>query len=77
MLFISITGQIKSSIFEGGVFVVVSSTAFEKSGNNQLENQRKKEIENVLNEEFCSLDVHSEDNSCSIQNLEFWVKEDY
>ena len=72
--FISITGQIKSSIFEGGVFVDVSFAAFGKTGNNRLVNNRKKDIENVLNEEFCNLNAHSQDNSCSIQSLEFLVK---
>ena len=75
--FISITGQIKSSIFEGGVFVDVSFTVFGKNGNNQLGNNRKKDIENVLNEEFCNLNAHSEDNSCFIQSLDFLVKKDY
>ena len=77
ILFISITGQIKSSIFEGGVFVDVSFTVFGKNGNNQLGNNRKKDIENVLNEEFCNLNAHSEDNSCFIQSLDFLVKKDY
>ena len=51
----------------------LSFTEYGKTRNNQLADKRKKDIENVLNDEFCSLDVHSEDNSCSIQNLEFWV----
>lgn len=77
MLFISIAGKIKSSIFEGGVFVDISFTILGKTGNNQLDNNRKKDIENVLNEEFCSLNAHSQDNSCFVQSLEFLVKKDY
>ena len=77
MLFISIAGKIKSSIFEGGVFVDLSFTILGKTGNNQLDNNKKKDIENVLNEEFCSLNAHSQDNSCFVQSLEFLVKKDY
>ena len=77
MLFISIAGQIKASIFEGGVFVDISFTILGKTENNQLDNNRKKDIENVLNEEFCSLNTHSQDNSCFVQSLEFLVKKDY
>ena len=77
MLFISITGQIKSSIFEGGIFVDIGFTAFGKTEKNQLDNSRKKDIEDVLNEEFCNLNAHSQDNSCSIQSLEFLVKKYY
>ena len=76
MLFISIAGQIKASIFEGGVFVDISFTILGKTENNQLDNNRKKDIENVLNEEFCSLNAHSQDNSCFVQSLEFLVKKD-
>ena len=77
LLFISITGQIKSSIFEGGVFVDIGFKVFGKTEKNQLDNSRKKDIEDVLNEEFCNLNAHSEDNSCFIQSLDFLVKKDY
>ena len=77
MLFISITGQIKSSIFEGGIFVDIGFTVFGKTEKNQLDNSRKKDIEDVLNEEFCNLNANSQDNSCSIQSLEFLVKKYY
>ena len=77
VIFISVSGKIESSIFEGGVFVDISFTTLGKTGNNQLDNNRKKDIENVLNEEFCSLNAHSQDNSCFVQSLEFLVKKDY
>ena len=42
----------------------------------QLDDEKKRDIENVLNEEFCSLDVKSQanDNTCIVQSLEFRVK---
>ena len=73
-------GLDKSSIFEGGIFVDLSFTSIERNGNkiNQLDDKKKKDIENVLIDEFCSLDVKSqaESNTCSVQNLEFRVHKD-
>ena len=42
----------------------------------QLDDEKKRDIENVLNEEFCSLDVKGQanENICMVQNLEFRVK---
>ena len=42
----------------------------------QLDNEKKKVIENVLNDEFCSLDIESQTQGepCMIQNLKFRVK---
>ena len=49
-----------------------------RNGNkmDQLDDNKKKDIENVLNDEFCSLDVESQAQSktCSIQNLDFRVQ---
>ena len=75
----SFTGDVKSLIFEGGVFVDVSFAPLRRNGYNQLDYQKKKDIENVLIDEFCSLDVKAqpEDNSCAIQNLKFRVKKEY
>ena len=44
----------------------------------QLDDNKKKDIENVLNDEFCSLDVESQAHSkiCSIQNLDFRVQKE-
>ena len=42
----------------------------------QLDNEKKKVIENVLSDEFCSLNIESQTQgeTCMIQNLKFWVK---
>ena len=65
-------------VFQGGVFVDTSFPTLGRNGNEkeQLDNQKKMEIENILNDEFCSLNVvaQTEDKACSIQNLEFRVK---
>ena len=72
------TDQDHSLIFQGGVFVDASILTYGKNGKklDQLDDKKKKDIENVLNDEFCSADfkVQAESNTCSIQNLEFRVK---
>ena len=42
----------------------------------QLDSKKKKDIEDVLNDEFCSLNVEAkaQGNTCSLQNLEFRVQ---
>ena len=56
----------------------LSFPSIERHGNkmDQLDDNKKKDIENVLNDEFCSLDVESQAQSkiCSIQNLDFRVQ---
>ena len=56
----------------------LSFPSIERHGNkmDQLDENKKKDIENVLNEEFCSLDVELQAQSkiCSIQNLDFRVQ---
>ena len=65
-------------VFQGGVFVDTSFTKLGRNGNkmDQLDDEKKRDIENVLNEEFCSLDVKGQanENTCMVQNLEFRVK---
>ena len=55
-------------------------TSMERNGNkiDQLDKKKKKDVENVLIDEFCSLDVESQalSNTCSVQNLEFRVHKD-
>ena len=69
-------GKLESLIFQGGVFVDISFTTLGRNGVSvdHLDDKQKKEVENVLNDEFCSLE--SQENICSIQSLEFRVKED-
>ena len=77
---LSFKGYDHSSIFEGGVFVDLGFPSIERNGNeiDQLDENKKKDIENVLNDEFCSLDVESQAQSkiCSIQNLDFRVQKE-
>ena len=77
---LSFKGCDQSSIFEGGVFVDLGFPSIKRNGNtiDQLDENKKKDIENVLNDEFCSLDVESQAQSkiCSIQNLEFRVQKE-
>ena len=42
----------------------------------QMDSKKKKDIEDVLNDEFCSLDVEAkaQGNTCSLQNLEIRVQ---
>ena len=72
------TGQDDTLIFQGGVFVDASIVTVGRNGKklDQLDDKNKKDIENVLNDEFCSADfkVQAKSNTCSIQNLEFRVK---
>ena len=67
-------------IFQGGVFVDASFTTLGRNGYtfDQLDDKMKKNIENVLNDEFCSLDVQAkgQGNPCMIQNLEFGVRKE-
>ena len=43
----------------------------------QLDDEKEREILNLLNDEFCSLDVEAQtQGTCTIQNLEFRVKKD-
>ena len=60
------------------MFVDLSFPSIERNGNkiDQLDENKKKDIENVLNDEFCSLDIESQaqSNTCSIQTFEFRVK---
>ena len=76
LFFFLFEGKAESLIFQGGVFVDISFTTVGRNGVSvdQLDDKRKKDVENVLNDEFCSLE--SQENSCNIQNLEFRVKED-
>ena len=70
----------KSSIFEGGVFVDVSFTTVERNMNrmDQLDDEKEREIQNLLNDEFCNLDIgaQAQGETCTVQNLEFRVKKD-
>ena len=75
---ICFTGHVKSSIFEGGVYIDMSFTTLGRNGSKivQLDSKKKKDIEDVLNDEFCSLDVDAkaQGTTCSLQNLEFRVQ---
>ena len=73
-IFFLFEGKVESLIFQGGVFVDISFTTLGRNGVSldQLDDKRKKDVENVLNDEFCSLE--SQENSCNIQSLEFRVK---
>ena len=72
------TGQDDTLIFQGGVFVDASIVTVRRNGKklDQLDDKNKKDIENVLYDEFCSADfkVQAKSNTCTIQNLEFRVK---
>ena len=73
MSFIShFKGKVKSLVFQGGVFVDVSLTTLDRNGHkiDQLDKKTKKDIESILNDKFCSLNVNdkSQDNLCMIQN---------
>ena len=65
-------------IFQGGVYVDVRFTTSGRNENtmNELDMKRKADIENILNDEFCSLDEKAQvqGNICMIQSLEFKVK---
>ena len=78
-IIISFTEHVKSSIFEGGVFVDATFTSVGRNGNSQLDDKTKQNIKDVLNDEFCSLDIKSQaqENTCTIQNLKFRVKKKY
>ena len=45
----------------------------------QLDDEKEKEIRNLLNYEFCNLDIEdqAQGETCTVQNLEFRVKKDY
>ena len=45
----------------------------------QLDDEKEKEIQNLLNYEFCNLDIEAQaqGETCTVQNLEFRVKKDY
>ena len=62
------------------MFVDLGFTSIERNGNkiDQLDEKKKKDVENVLIDEFCSFDVESQAQSstCSVQNLEFRVHKD-
>ena len=72
LLFLIFKGKVKSLVFQGGVFVDVSLTTLDKNGYklDQLDKKTKKDIESILNDKFCSLNVNdkSQDNLCMIQN---------
>ena len=42
----------------------------------QLDDEKEREIRNLLNDEFCSLDIgaQAQGETCTVQNLEFRVK---
>ena len=44
----------------------------------QLDDEKEREIQNLLNDEFCSLDIgaQAQGETCTVQNLEFRVKKD-
>ena len=55
------TGQNNTLIFQGGVIL--------KNGD-----QKEESIKEVLNDQFCGLDIESQgNNTCTIQNLQFTV----
>ena len=70
----------KSLVFQGGVFVDVSLTTLDRNGYklDQLDKKTKKDIESILNDKFCDLNVNdnSQDNICKIQNLRYRVKKE-
>ena len=70
----------KSLVFQGGVFVDVSLTTLDRNGYmlDQLDKKTKKDIESILNDKFCNLNVNdnSQDNICKIQNLRYRVKKE-
>ena len=44
----------------------------------QLDDEKEREIRNLLSDEFCSLDIgaQAQGETCNVQNLEFRVKKD-
>ena len=44
----------------------------------QLDDEKEREIRNLLNNEFCNLDIgaQAQGETCTLQNLEFRVKKD-
>ena len=64
-------------VFQGAVFVETSFTMFgrNRSKMDQLDKKGRNDIENILNDEFCSLNVKpkAHGSACIIQNLEFRV----
>ena len=80
LLFLIFKGKVKSLVFQGGVFVDVSLTKLDRNGYelDQLDKKTKKDIESILNDKFCNLNVNdnSQNNICMIQNLRFRVKKE-
>ena len=80
LLFLIFKGKVKSLVFQGGVFVDVSLTTLDRNGYmlDQLDKKTKKDIESILNDKFCNLNVNdnSQDNICKIQNLRYRVKKE-
>ena len=71
-------GHVQSLIFQGGVAVdvIFTSLGSNETEMDQFDDKKKKEIFDVLNEEFCSFDdkALTGSNTCSVQNLELRVK---
>ena len=70
-------GQDETLIFQGGLSVDLSLTSAGRSTENLdlLDEKRKSDIKNVLDDQFCDLGSETQENTCSVQNLEFRVKE--
>ena len=54
----------------------MGSTTLERKGKiiEVINDEKKKDIEKVLDGQFCNLDVDPQDNTCTIQNLKYRVK---
>ena len=76
--FLIFKGKVKSLVFQGEVFVDASLTTSERNGYkiDQLDKKTKKDIENILNDKFCSLNVNdkTQGNICTIKSLQYRVK---
>ena len=42
-----------------------------------LDEKRKSDIKNVLDDQFCDLGSETQENTCSVQNLEFRVRREF
>ena len=72
----SFLGQEKALIFQGGVLVDIGLTSSRRNHKTVevISDEKKKDIEKVLDGQFCNLDVDTQENTCTIQNLKYRVK---
>ena len=75
LLSLSVEGQDKPLLFQGGVLVDLSFTSTGSMGKKMdvLDNKKKKNVEKVLTEQFCDLNVEPSGKSCKLQILAYRV----